>query len=233
MTPLEVRAVRVDERRAVSVVRDDKIRGGTKVRVLGDMMREDPAEEFVFGGPAQGYAQLALAYAAREVGKRATYFVAQRKVLHPYTAEAERAGARIEQVPAGRLGVVQHRAKRYAAERGARFYPLGFDVPEFHAGLDRVLAGVDYDAGEVWATAGSGALTRALQRRWPRARHYAVRIGFAPAVGTAVLLHAPEAFADKACLPPPFPSCPWYDAKVWRFVVERAEHAALVWNVGA
>jgi hypothetical protein len=219
--------------RRVAVVRDDLLRGGTKVRVLVDMMREDPAEEFVFGGPAQGYAQLALAYAAREVGKRATYFVALRRGLHPYTAEAEAAGAFIVQVPAGRLAVVQHRAKRYAADRGARFYPLGFDVPEFHSGLDRVLAGVKYDASEVWATAGSGALTRALQRRWPDARHYAVRIGFPPDVGGATLLTAPEAFGDPAACPPPFPSCPWYDAKVWRFVVERATDGALVWNVGA
>jgi hypothetical protein len=217
------------------VVRDDLIKGGTKRRVLTDMMDRADEEEFVFGGPAQGYAQLALAYSARDVGKRATYFVAKRRELHPYTAEAESAGARIVEVPAGRLSVVQHRARTYAAEAGARFYPLGFDVPEFHDGLEEVarqeLAGMV--PSEVWATAGSGALTRALQRAFPRARHYAVRIGFKPDVGAATLLEAPEAFADRAEQPPPFPSCPWYDAKLWRFVCRQASPGAIIWNVGA
>lgn len=218
------------------IVRDDQVKGGTKRRVLTGMMRDADEEEFVFGGPAQGYAQLALAYSARDVGKRATYFVAQRRALHPYTAEAQAAGARIVEVPAGRLSVVQYRARTYAAEAGARFYPLGFDVPEFHEGLELVVRREFSDRpvpSEVWATAGSGALSRALQRAFPRARHYAVRIGFKPDVGAATLLEAPEAFADRAEQPPPFPSCPWYDAKLWRFVCRQASPGAIIWNVGA
>jgi len=216
------------------VVRDDKLPGGTKRRVLREMMASDPHVEFVFGGPAQGYAQLALAYAARDCGKSATYFVAERRELHPLTREAQEAGAKIVQVPAGRLSVVQARARTYAGDVGALFYPLGFDVPEFHQGLVALAKSLPIrPPREVWATAGSGALSRALQSAWPDAQHHAVRIGFQPDIGRARLYVAPEAFGDTAAEPPSFPSCPWYDAKMWVYVRKFASAGALAWNVGA
>lgn len=227
-----------------AIVRDDLIPGGTKVRVLVDMMRTDPAEEFVFGGPAQGYAQLALAYAAREVGKKATYFVAARRELHPYTLEAQAAGAQIVQVKAGRLNVVQAAARRYVETKSpsgmtVRFYPLGFDVPAFRDGLVKMareqvrdLRGITRPR-QVWTTAGSGAMSRAFQEVWPDAEHHAVRIGFPPDVGGAKLWEAPEEFGERARVLPPFPSCPWYDAKMWQFVRRHASKGALIWNVGA
>ena len=217
----------------VQVLRDDLLPGGSKRRVLPPLMEEWPEDEFVFGGPAQGYAQVAMAYAAADVGKRATYFVAKRGKLHPLTAEAHEAGAKIVQVPQGRLSVVQHRARAYAAEVGARFLELGFSGTAFEDRLTLVAMGLRIQPHEVWCVAGSGALTRCLQRAWPRARHFAVQIGFPPDVGAATLLQAPEAFHQDARQPPPFPSCANYDAKAWRFVKTRASPGALFWNVGA
>jgi hypothetical protein len=81
--------------------------------------------------------------------------------------------------------------------------------------------------------AGSGALSRALQEAWPSAAHRAVRIGFPPDPGEALLLEAPEPFDQPAELPPPFPSCANYDAKAWRFLAEQAAPGALFWNVAA
>lgn len=218
----------------IAVVRDDLLPGGTKRRVLGPIMAAAPEEEFVFGGPALGYAQLALAYAARDVGKRATYFVAARRDLHPYTIEAHAAGARIVEVPAGRLSVVQARARKYAEmDPRSRFFPLGFDIPEFHAGLVEIAKQIPISPEFVWATAGSGALSRALQRAWPAADHQAVQIGFPPDVGDATLWRAPERFDERARRPPPFPSCPWYDAKAWQFARCFSGTGSLFWNVGA
>lgn len=217
--------------RGLAVVRDDLIPGGTKRRVLGAIMAAAPQEEFVFGGPRQGYAQVALAYAARDIGKWATFFLAD-GARHPLTAEAEAAGLRVRRVPAGRLSVVQARAREYARDREALFFPLGFDIPEFHAGLEAIARRMPQAewGGKVFVCAGSGALSRALQRAWPKAQHKAVRIGMPPDVGAAELLIAPERFDQEARIPPPFPSCPWYDAKVWRFA--RRSPGALFWNVG-
>jgi hypothetical protein len=217
------------EHDGILVVRDDHQPGGTKARALPALFTA--AREYVYASPVQGYAQVALAYAAREAGKRATIFCAQRKTLHPRTAEAIAAGARIVPVPNGYLNVVRARARMYCAVSGAVFLPFGLDAPPFLAALAEVALGLDARPREVWTVAGSGVLTRALQIAWPKAQFHAVQIGAVPEVGRATLYAAPEAFADPAEFPPPFPSCSNYDAKAWRFIKAHAAGGALFWNV--
>ena len=225
----------VAEYGGVRIVRDDLLPGGTKVRALAPLMAKVwPEEEFVFGGPAQGYAQLALAHSAARCGKRATFFCAERATLHPLTKQAQAAGAEFHFVPAGRLSAVQKRARDYAEEAGARFLPLGFDVPEFSAAMLEAARAVErIQPEQVWCVAGTGCLSRCLQELWPNAEHHAVQIGFEPKVGRATHHKAPESFAQPARHPPPFPSCVNYDAKAWAFICEGARPGALFWNVGA
>jgi hypothetical protein len=214
------------------IVRDDLIPGGTKRRVLaGELVG---ADEFVYASPAYGYAQIALAHACRDVGARATVFVAKRKELHPRTREAVRAGAKVVQVPAGYLTVVQARARAYCEATGAALVPFGVDTPRFRDLLAGVARSLSITAPrEVWTVAGSGTLTRALQVAWPDATLHAVQIGKAPDAGRAQLHLAPESFQDDAREPPPFPSCSNYDAKAWQFIRRLASPGALFWNVAA
>lgn len=215
----------------ILVVRDDLIPGGTKVRTLPVLLID--ASEFVYASPASGYAQIAVAIAARQCGKRATIFVAQRKTPHPRTASAQAAGARIVQVPAGYMTVVRARARAYCEVSGARLLPFGLDAPPFIAALADVARGLGLNPPEVWSVAGSGVLTRALQAAWPGAAVHAVRIGAMPIAGRAQLHQAPERYEQDARMPPPFPSCGNYDAKAWRFITAQAQPGALFWNVAA
>jgi hypothetical protein len=217
----------------VLVVRDDLVPGGTKARVLLDML--EPGREYVYASPAQGYAQVALAHAAATVGARATVFVAKRKEPHARTLEAGQAGAAIRQVgPVGYMSVVRARARAYCDATGATLLPFGFDTPSFLRGLAEVARSLPLEPpAEVWSVAGSGALTRALQMAWPLAGFRAIRIGAIPDAGRARLLLAPERFEQPARVRPPFPSCDNYDAKAWRFVSKYASPGALFWNVAA
>src|SRR6218665_604506 len=86
------------EHAGILVVRDDLLPGGTKRRVLREVLALRPAQEFVYAATAQGYGQLALALAAREIGRKATIFVAGRAKRHALTSAAEAAGARIYEV---------------------------------------------------------------------------------------------------------------------------------------
>lgn len=221
----------VDTIGGVLVVRDDRVLGGTKRRVLGPLLAG--ADEWVYASPCQGYAQVALAHACRERGKRATVFVAKRATLHKRTAEALAAGARVVQVPCGYMAVVSARARAYAQETGAGLLPFGFDTPAFVAALADLARSLALSPSEVWAVAGSGTLSRALQVAWPEAAHHAVRIGAVPKVGAARLYQAPEPFERDAKLPPPFPSCSNYDAKAWRFILRHASPGSVFWNVAA
>jgi hypothetical protein len=221
----------IQEHSGILVVRDDLIAGGTKRRVLPYLLQG--ADEFVYASPAYGYAQVALAITCREMGLKATVFTAQRKQMHPRTAEARRAGAKVVMVPTGYLSNVRAKARDYAATVGACNLPFGFDTPEFVARLSATARSIDVEPREVWTVAGSGTLSRALQLAWPGARFYAVRVGAVPQVGNALLYTAPESFEQEARQKPPFPSCSNYDAKAWRFIREHATPGALFWNVAA
>lgn len=215
----------------VFVVRDDRIPGGTKRRVIDALLRG--ADEFVYASPAYGYAQVALAYACRDLGLRATVFTAKRAELHARTKEAKAAGAKVVMVPVGYLGNVQAKAREYAALVGACLLPFGLDTPEIGARLAEIAAALPLTPAEVWTVAGSGTLSRALQAAWPRAAFRAVQVGKEASVGRAIKYVAPESFDKNATVLPPFPSCRNYDAKAWRFIQQHASDDALFWNVAA
>lgn len=215
------------------VVRDDAMPGGTKARILPEILAASDADEFVYASPAYGYAQIALAFSAVAVGKQATVFVAKRAALHPWTQTAKQAGAKIVQVPFGYLSNIQSKAKQYAESVGAVYLPFGFDFPAFQERLTALAVALPVTPREVWSVAGSGTLTRALQAAWPQAVFYAVQIGAVPDAGRATLLKAPESFERNAKNRPPFPSCLNYDAKAWAFIKSQASPGALFWNVAA
>lgn len=220
----------IEEYAGIQVVRDDLVPGGTKARVLPRLLVA--GIEYVYASPAYGYAQIALAHSCRAVGASATVFVAKRGVLHPRTAEAHAAGAKVIQVPTGYLSNVQSKARAYCEFTGATFMPFGFDTDDFRGALAEVARGL-VAPDEVWTVAGSGTLTRALQDAWPAARFVAVAIGKESDCGRAEVLRAPESFEQDARIRPPFPSCSNYDAKAWRFITERASPGAFFWNVAA
>jgi hypothetical protein len=119
----------------------------------------------------------------------------------------------------------------YCSVAGATLLPFGLDDPRFIAALAAVARALPVSPAEVWSVAGSGVLTRALQRAWPAAAVHAVLVGRPADIGRATAHRAPEAFEDDARVAPPFPACPNYDAKAWQFFRALAAPGALFWNV--
>jgi hypothetical protein len=213
------------------VVRDDLLPGGSKMRYMLPLLAARPEREICYASPAEGFAQIALAHCCAALGKQAVVFVAQRKQPHRRTLAAHAAGARVFQVPNGRLNVVQARARLYAADKAAHLIPWGVDIPEALQAFSEAARSIPLQPLEVWACSGSGALIRGLQLAWPQASFHAVQVGALPNVGAARLWKAPEAYGEPARQPPPWPSCDNYDAKVWQFASRHAADEALLWNV--
>lgn len=217
------------------VVRDDLIEGGTKARYLGALFLT--ADEVCYASPAEGGAQTALAYVAREMGKRATIFVPRRLEPHARAIMAKRLGATVRQIKPGYLSVLQSRARDYCARTGARLAPFGMDVPEASAAIAAAALATGLEPDEVWCAAGSGVLARGLARAWPDARLRVVQVGRAltPAeVAGARIFRSPIAFAKRQPRErmPPFPSDPHYDAKAWDIAVkEHGSGRVVFWNV--
>ena len=223
----------VREHDGVLVVRDDLFPGGTKARFVGMFFGD--AAEAVYASPAEGGAQTALATVARQLGKRATIFVAERKRPHDRTLHAARLGAKIVPVSPGYLSTVKARAREYCRRTGAALIPFGVDTPEAIRAIAETARSTGLDPDEVWCAAGSGVLARGLALAWPKARRHVVQIGralsSADVAGAHIHVH-PLAFGRQAKTHPPFPSDPHYDAKAWE--ISRARHGAgrvVFWNV--
>lgn len=219
----------------LQVVRDDLMPGGTKARAIS-VLFDMEHREYVYASPVQGYAQVALAHAAKAAGCYAHVFCAERKVTHARTLEAASLGAIIHELRPGYLSQVQAAARAFVQDTPeAKLLPFGLDDEQFIEALAdvgrKVARRLFVPPPQVWTVAGSGVLSRALQRVWPESEFHAIQIGHAPNVGRAILHRAPERFEEDAKLPPPFPSCSNYDAKAWRFLKKLALPDSLFWNV--
>lgn len=225
----------VHEFSGILVVRDDLFPGGTKARFIPRLF--DGADEVVYASPAEGGAQFALATVARQLGKKATIFVAARADPHPRAFEAKTLGATVRMISPGYLTVVQARARAYCEATGARLAPFGMDLPEavekIASAARKAIAAHPPD--EVWCAAGSGTLMRALALAWPHARRHAVQVGrtlTAEDVAGATIHISDRKFGDEARTKPPFPSDPHYDAKAWEMATARRGPGRVVfWNV--
>ncbi len=228
MTPPIVR-----EHDGIAVVRDDLYSGGTKARFLPILFKN--SDEVVYASPAEGGAQTALATVARDLGKRATIFVAERATPHPRALMAKALGARVCLVSPGYLTVVQARARAYCGASGAFLMPFGADLPEAIQIIADAARATGERPDEVWCASGSGVLARGLALAWPKARRHVVQVGreLAPADVAGAQIHiAKLPFVKASKFPVPFPCDPHYDAKAWEIATARkGPGRVLMWNV--
>lgn len=216
----------------IHVVRDDLFGGGTKARFLPRLF--DGVDEVVYASPQEGGAQTALASVARQLGKRATVFVAGRKTPHPRVAMVRALGGNVIEVKPGYLSVVQARAREYCRVTGAFLAPFGMDLPEAVDVIHAAALATGLRPDEVWCAAGSGVLARGLARAWPQARRHVVQVGreLCPADVAGAVVHVAGLPYEKPCRTlPPFPSDPHYDAKAWELAQFHGPGQIVFWNV--
>ena len=227
----------VEEFDGIRVVRDDLLDGGTKRRAFTMYVASRPdVKEFVYASPRQGYAQLSLAYACHDLGRKCTVTVPKGEKTW-LTIEAEKLGCNIIQVPMGYLSNIQHKARVYCEETESHLIPFGGDHPIIIEAMTRAALSLDIQPKEVWTVMSSGVLSRGLQNAWPDAKVYGVQIGHHTTeeeMGRAETFRSKYTFQQecKKDERPPFPSSLTYDSKAWTFIKEKATEGALFWNVG-
>ena len=226
----------VKEHERIQVVRDDLIEGGTKRRAFYTYIKSKDYEEFVYASPRQGYAQLSLAYACRDLGRKATVTIPEGQ-RYWLTHKSEELGANIIEVPKGFLTNIQAKAKKYCLDNGAHLIPFGGDHPVIIEAMTQTAKSIGINPKEVWTVMSSGVLSRGLQGAWPDAKVYGVRIGHnttSREQGRAETFKSKYAFHQECKKPerPPFPSSLTYDSKAWTFIREHAGDDAVFWNVG-
>ena len=226
----------VKEHDGIQVVRDDLIEGGTKRRAFYTYIKSKDYDEFVYASPRQGYAQLSLAYACKDLGRKCTVTVPKGK-RYWLTEEAIKLGCNIIEVPMGFLTNIQAKARYYCEENDAHLIPFGGDHPIIVEAMTRTALTLGVSPKEVWTVMSSGVLSRGLQNAWPDAKVYGVRIGHNTTDrerGRAETFKSKYQFHQecKELERPPFPSSLTYDSKAWSFIKENANKNSLFWNVG-
>jgi len=226
----------IKEHEGIKVVRDDLIDGGTKRRAFYTYVNSTEHDEYVYASPRQGYAQLSLAYACKDLDRKCTVTVPQGK-RYWLTDEAEELGCNIIEVPMGFLTNIQAKAKNYCLKHKAHLIPFGGDHPIIIEAMRRTALSIGIRPREVWSVMSSGVLSRGLQGAFPKAKVYGVRIGHNTTKreqGRAETFKSKYKFQQecKEIERPPFQSSLTYDSKAWTFIKEHASDGALFWNVG-
>lgn len=216
------------------VVRDDLLMGGTKQRSLDRLTKG--ARELVYAGPPWGMAALCLARIGQRTGQRVTLFYAKRAALCPRQVLAQKAGASLELIAPGYLTVLRARAREYCAKTGAKLIAWGGGVDAVNdiAEAARVARQRHPEVTEVWCSAGSGTLSKALVQGF-RLPVHVVEVGHTltpdERAGLASVTKHSLDFEQRTTAAVPFPSCRHYDAKAWEVALRRARGVPLFWNV--
>jgi hypothetical protein len=226
----------VVEHEGVFVVRDD-LTVGTKTRAGDLLMSKVKADTLVYCQPRVGLAGVSLCdVALRHPEKKIVLFMPSSKKISIHQACCIERGVtpifeRIAAMPNLNLY-----AKRWAAENGAYFIPLGLKHELATAAIVHAASTIE-EPEEVYVAISTGVLSRALQIAWPNAKFTCVAVARnlkAGELGRANVISEPLEFAqsEKAENLPPFPSVATYDSKIWKYIPKNTGRRILMWNVG-
>lgn len=239
---------------SITVVRDDRLKGGTKQRAaipcLQHMINEG-AREFVYASPFSGFAQIALAVSCEAINVRCTIFAQQQGTAASKFTSLAAQTAKVCLCES--LQDAERQADEYVASDKQRMkIPLGFNFQEYreelHKSLDaqwRLLCGqLNLAPRVLWLPVGSGTLAHVFRSVVPPRTHLAcVDVGVLPKTDPRIMSvqnlwntsyhKVPEEFSEAVKIPPPIPSNLYYDAKLWQFVRKNACPLDVWWNVAS
>jgi hypothetical protein len=216
------------------IVRDDLHPGGTKQIILRQWLPEFEQTHFVYVASVYGKGGAALAYACAELGFRCTLLIAQSNFVPDWIAAVEKLGTEIiwtEQMPVTKIEPL---AWEYVYEQDAQYLSLGFAQERFKELLIDYARSLPFAPQEIWCPIVSGTMATALEQAFPEAALKGVAVvKHHEYAGEAQIYSAAEKFVRGAAIPPPYPSWPFSDAKVWRFAKKFGADDALIWNSNA
>lgn len=249
-----------------TLLNDGVLIGGTKQRVIGQIIDKIPQKYIVYAGPEGGMAQVALSYCCAlwnqfhknspETHKKVVIFVQAPVNPHyeknsPLCLLARELGADICFGTHYRtLKDTQTSAEDFVAKmnqktpESAILMPFGMKSDEF--GIAKIFEDALREAlkdiappKRLWLVAGSGFILDILHKIYPDTAFMVVQVGkkiWEDQLGAKDNLYI-EKYKFTESVPknllPPYKSIPWYDAKLWEFVMKYGEDGDYIWNVGA
>lgn len=240
----------IHDKKKFNLIDDGDLFGGSKIRVLSKIVKNIKEKEIVYAGPDSGMAQIAISLIGMLNNKKVTMFVNTYKDLElkPYLVEFGmkylKTNYMFADIEKGRtLKETHEAAEKYIEEDKNNRYLFSFGLKDeetvklFEDILKEALVNVKAPE-RLWLVVGSGMILKVLQNIWPSTQYMCVQVGKTVYPdqlrdGKDKLFVAPEFFSNIAKLQPPYNTIPWYDAKLWQFVVKYGKEGDYIWNVAA
>jgi hypothetical protein len=95
-----------------------------------------------------------------------------------------------------------------------------------------------YPPKRLWIVSGTGFLANVLHSLWPTTEFLIIPADISVWSKTDVvdkkhqIFYPNQPFPAETSLQPPYPTIPWYDAKLWQFVLQHGQNGDYIWNVG-
>lgn len=242
--PVVLDSIRYEEK-LFHVVREDMLIGGSKQRVAIPFLSELDSTNIFYRGPANGYAQVALAYSCLLLGKNFHMIVNKQKYeKYDVTFIAMIFGCKIHEVQKAYNGYqekkqeleIKNIMKRY---KNSLLLPLGLyndNVINYYTN-SMLKTLFNSKPKRMWITVSSCVILHALYKILPSCHFNVVMVGdrnmnLIDKKRTSVFF-APQNFRQAAPFDqqPPYPSERSYDAKLWQFVKKHGQDGDFIFNV--
>lgn len=208
------------------------VKGGAKTLALLRTLPRLNHSHYAYVGSVYGSGAWAVAEACAQLNYQCTLFMARSDYAPSWLSQIEKIGANLvwrDPLP------VQTLHTEITLNNPDMFnLPLGFESPEFISDMANVLKeSIQTPPPEIWLSVVSGVLAHAVCLAFPKTKINAVCVAKNHGnIGHATAIIAPEKFYRPAVTPPPYPACPFSDAKVWQFAEKQAVSGAFILNVG-
>lgn len=226
------------------ILRADLSAAGFKAFGAEKLVAETKSDTLVYVAPRVGHAPDAIAWLARQYGKRVVFFcpAASEPSMHQRALLAyDNTELRFVRIAA--MPVLNKYARDWALKAGATYMPFGLTgTPIVTAGMvhaaTRASAEIGKDPSAVFCAVSTGTMVRALQIGWPEAEIYGVAVArniHKGEIGEAEV--HPHHMPFLKPLPmnelPPFPTTTNYDAKAWELFETLNIPGSIFINVGS
>ena len=207
------------------VIRGDMVKGGVKTPALLRYLPKLNHSHIAYVGSVYGSGAWAVAEACALLNLKCSLFIAKGDYTPPWLPKLKETGAILYWYESLPVEAIHHRI----TEDYPDLYnlPLGFDTPDFIEDMAAILRDsipvTPSPPPEIWVPTVSGVLARSACLAFPDTAIHAVCAAKNYGdIGHATVHIAPEKYHKPALKPPPYPACPFSDAKIWQFAEKRA-----------
>jgi 16S rRNA G966 N2-methylase RsmD len=231
----------------VNVFRDDYLTGGTKQRAIVPLIESSNKNKFIYAGPTQGMAIVALAYSCYLTHKTAVLFVARSRRPQHRTKMLQLAltfgnAVELHEMHDGQLKKLQIAAEAYhKAHKDSYLMSFGGNSGDFMKLLERGIREamppkiIKSPPKRIWITAGSATVLNVLARIFPKTQFLALQVGktvWPDMVPKGTIIYtANQRYAEEARDLPPWDAQRNYEAKLYEWIKRFGRTGDYVYNI--